>query len=973
MMGRDLRIKTFGSLLIERDGHIVENFLTLKTALLFAYLAMNRAEHTREKLAFLLWDETTDEQALKNLRTVLSNLRKIVPDAVKISRKWVQIVDPVWIDARVFEDACDAIFAGTPYTLEEMLAIADLYTGEFLRDLSIRQADSLDEWIHHKRDELHQKYLRLLYQIVDDCLETGNIYTGVDVARRLVMLNPLWEAAQRQLMLLLVHLDQSGEAQMQYERVVTLLDTELGTVPDQKTVALYEQIKAGIIKKHQTQTMPRIIMPDLPYIVPEEDILYLRDLLDKPECHLITLLGIGGTGKTMLATYMAHERRAMFRDGVVLVALTAVRDVQTLSQTILSSLNISVKGVASVDQVITALKDRELLLILDNYEQLLPETGLIERILDEVPRVKLLVTSQMPLNLRQEWMIPLKKLKIEQADNQDIAESDALRLFRLTAERVLPHFDWMAYIDDILEICHFLEGLPLGIVIAAGQVKYLSPPEILASLREDMLAMETTYQGMPARHQGFASLINSTIKNLSTEEQHTLMALSIFRGSFTHEAALAVADTPMTTFVSLVDKSLIQRKENFRYTLHSLLRRVFVEKFEASSEKTHIRQRFTAYYQHWCHATYRKRREINDYLLVIDAEHTNIWHINLLDTLEQQRYLLEIMPALHQYWRSHGFGEQVVAVLTPAVTNQTHPASLRARGMVELATMVITMGQQALAQSLSEQAIATAPENLYVRVSGLQTLGRIAMQRGENHSARSFLEQVLELEEKRDQTDDPNIDFLFIGNHTGMGLIAMELGETEIARLHFDIAMRGWKQMNETQLQAQIHNNIGIVDMREGNFDSARQRFMEVLPVIRESQNDILLATLLANLGKTSMMLGNYSDAHQKLTEAIQVSHRLKVKVSTIYQLETFLHLSFLMEQFAITAQLHGFIQKTCRQDNIALSPPTIERIALQVQHMQTTLGDRYAPLVNLGSKLSLDSAVALAQSLSEHLETTRE
>jgi DNA-binding SARP family transcriptional activator/predicted ATPase len=964
MSDHRLHIRTLGSFIIERDHQVIETFLTRKTSLLLVYLALNPAKHSREKLATLFWSETSDEQALKNLRTVLSNIRKNTPDTIQITRQIAQIGQDVWIDARQFEEGCDAVFSEHKPSLETMMELAKLYAGEFLSDVRISQVDSLQDWIDNTRNRLHQKYQQLLYLVSTHCLETGNAYIGVEVARQLVTLNPLWEAAHRQLMLTLLHLGQSGEAQMQYERLVTLLDIELGTKPEQETVSLHERIKSGAHQDAQA-ALSRIVLPDIPYIPPRDDLTALRQMLEKPDHRLITLIGIGGVGKTMLATFTAHERQTLHHEDVTFISLATVKNAQSLPQIILNSLNIDVRGAASEEQMLLELRSRNMLLILDNYEQLLPETDLIERILVEAPGVRLLVTSQAALNLRQEWLLHLKGLPIH--------KDDAIQLFKKTVERVLPHFDLTPYEDDIREICAFLDGLPLGIVIASSQMKVLSPPQILEALRSDIRAFSAPYQDMPVRHHGFANLIDNVLRHLAAKDQKALMALALFSDSFTHDAALTVANMDITTFIGLVDKSLIQRAENFRYRIHGMLRQVLLEQLDASGEKERVRQRLTAYYVQWCHKLYSQKNQRHDDILILETEHANIWHLDLLNEFEQQRYLLEIIPALQKYWRNRGFAERVAQILLPAVDDERHPVPLRARAMVELASILVTMGQQTQAQSLCERVLVLQPPILYAQVDAMQNLARLDMQRGHHQQAWQRLLKVLELEPLRASSDDPMIDYLFVGNHTGMGLVALNLGEMEISRSHFNIALQSWIQMDEPLMQAQIRNNLALLDMREDLYDSARQHFEAIIPIFRDAGDDGLLATINGNLGRALMMVGDYAQAHEKLTEGVRLAVRLKRKASILYQLETFTQLAFLTEHYAIAAQLYGYILKHSEEDTIAFSSVTLERMAQYSAQMNTALEARFELLVNLGSRLSESAVAALAESLSTYLTGVKE
>jgi tetratricopeptide (TPR) repeat protein len=504
-------------------------------------------------------------------------------------------------------------------------------------------------------------------------------------------------------------------------------------------------------------------------------------------------------------------------------------------------------------------------------------------------------------------------------------------------------------------------------------MKVLSPTEILEALRSDIRSFTAPYQDMPVRHRGFAHLIDNVLNHLGAKDQQALRALALFSDSFTHEAALTVANIDLMTFIHLVDQSLIQRVENFRYRIHGVLRQVLLEQLYASSEKERVRQRLTAYYVQWCHKSYNQKRQRNDNMSFIEMEHANIWHLDLLNEDQQQRYLLEIIPALQKYWRNRGFVERVVQILLPTLDNNSHPVGLRARAMVELATILGPMGQQTLAENLCERALDLGSDILYVHIDALQNLARLDIQRGHHQQAWQRLLKVLDLEPLRTTSDDPMIDYLFIGNHTGMGLVAMHLGEMEIARSHLNIALRSWTQLEEPLMQAQLRNNLALLDMREELYDSARQHFEAIIPTFREAGEDGLLSTLNGNLGRTLMILGHYAQAHERLSEAITIAIRLKHKISILYQLETFTELAFLTEQYAIAAQLYGYILKHSEEDNIAFWPVTIQRMNDYRAKMNDILGPRFELLVNLGSKLSENAVVALAASLSASLTTIKE
>jgi predicted ATPase/DNA-binding SARP family transcriptional activator len=963
MSNQELSIWTFGTLRIEQNEAEIEGFVTLKAALLFCYLAMNKGKHKRESLAALLWSETPDIQALKNLRTILSSLRKTVPEFISIDAETIAAKGQIWIDAEAFANTAEHLLQGQKLSLDEMQAAVHLYTSDFLQDIYIRQGEGIEEWISYKRDELQQKYLQVLYQIVETCLETGEIYRGVEYARHLVRLNPFWEAAQRQLMLLLVHLHQSGEALMQYERLAKLLKTELETEPETETLTLYQKIKGRMIQAAAKKNERPIVLPDLPYILPKKEIQTLRELLDKGASRLITLLGFGGTGKSSLALFIAHERQKAYHDGVLMVSLRNVVDAQELAKNILSRLKVPSIGKDAPSQVIEELRDREMLLVLDNYEQLIPETALVKAILDELPGIQIIVTSQTPLNLREEQQINLRGLTV-----QESPESEALQLFKKTAERLLPQFEIRAYREEIYAICQELEGLPLGIVIAASQVKYLSPPEILKTLRSNILAFKSNYQDLPAQHQSFAQLVQASLEHLSATERKALLALTIFRGSFDHAAALAVADIDLSVFISLVDKSLIQRVSDFRYSLHSLLRRVFSHEFAILPEKDLIRQRFTQYYQDWALLLYQQCLPSIEAARLIDIEVANLWHFDLLNLHEKERYALEIIPALENYVISRGYTDEFFTILKTAILNPQHPQKVRVRGMLELALIAVQNGEADLAQSLSEEALQLAPDSLYIQVQARQILGRLALQSGNLQYAKAELEKVLELEKQKADYDDPQINLLFIGTHVGLGLILRNLGEIESARAHYMIVEHAWQQLNLPP-RLDIINNLAILDMAEKNYEAAKGKYLELLRLAEENNHTWVKMSAYANLGEMFINMADYEAAFLHIKNAIEIGMRMKRIPSVMHQLEGCCRLAFFVRNYPFAAQLRGFIFKAFDEYKLHFGPAAADTVREQGLALQELLGTDYPKLLAIGESLSLQDAVALANSLAHDFE----
>ena len=960
MTNADILIKTLGAFTVKYDQRVVKPLLTSKTSILLAYLALNPQMHTRSMLASLFWAETSNMQALKNLRTVLSSLRKNIPDAVNINRQAIQINKTVSVDALQFDHEYRVIIDGDLPSLNDMLKLADLYTGDFLSDLPIYKAPDLETWASYQREQLRHKYEQLLYKIVERCLASDNLHPGIDIARKLVMIKPLWEAAHRQLMLLLVRLGQRSEALIQYHRLVDLLNTEVGISPDSQTVELYDRIKSERLSPPRLHLATQIVLPDVVYIPPAQDLALVHKILEKPDCRLLTITGIGGVGKSMLATFVAHNLQKKYPDGAIIVSLSDVQKNSDLPGKVFSSMNVSIKDAKKtpgIDQVIAELRTRSTLLVLDNYEQLSSDTELIRRIIIEAPGVQILVTSRVALTLAQEWVVPLKGLSVGQP------ESESIQLFCKIAERNQPYFDRIKHIQDIELICELLDGFPMGLVVAAAQTRYLSPSQILANLLARPLSLKISYSDIPERYHSFDQLLQSILPQLSEDEQRALQSLSIFRTSFRYEAAIAIADMDLNTFISLVDKSLIQRVENFRYRMHGLLRHLFSRPLGKNERKNTI-QRMTNYYIQWCDQLYQNGSAYKSDFAIIQEEHENIWHLDLLGAFEKMHYLLEIIPALRRYWYDRGYAKRVTELLLKAVYDEQYPADLRARGMVEIASLLVGMGEQEGVKSLCRGAINMAPGNLYIQVYGRQQLAQLHMQRAEYESAMSNLLEVQTFEIEKYPEHDPFLQCLFAGNYTALGLVNLDIGMMDVARSYFNIAINRWQTLNEPVFQTHAYNNLAIIDMREGQYEKAQQHLETIIPVVQAAGYESTLATYRGNLGKVQMLLGDYTQAHRTLIQVVRIASQHRWKAKFLYHMETLAELAYHTNQYIIAIQLYSYLLKRSKDDEIPFREVTLEKIDDHLTNMNVTVGKRYLRLFEEGTKLSQNAAVVLAESL---------
>ena len=312
--------------------------------------------------------------------------------------------------------------------------------------------------------------------------------------------------------------------------------------------------------------------------------------LSDENCRLLSVLGPGGAGKTRVAIEVMRNQLEAFVDGVWLVRLQPVNSANLVVPAIAEAINFSFSGPEAVDrQLMNYLRDRETLLLLDNYEQLLDADGLylLVSILEAAPSVKLLVTSREALNLKEEWRYPITGLSMSSAENYDDLEGyDAIQLFITCARRVYPPFDLADESDCVVRICNLVAGMPLAIEMAASWLSSLSCQDVATRIERGML--DTRLRNVPERHRSMSGVFEQSWKLLDENERSIFCKLSVFAGGFRSDAAEQVADADSDKLATLAGKSLLQLDSSGRFRIHELIRQLAKEKLKELPEQREV-------------------------------------------------------------------------------------------------------------------------------------------------------------------------------------------------------------------------------------------------------------------------------------------------------------------------------------------------------------------------------------------------
>jgi predicted ATPase/DNA-binding SARP family transcriptional activator len=591
-MSAPLTLHLLGGAAIAHGDDPLADFRSRTAEALLLYLACHDRPISRQFLADFFWDDRTQKQASANLRAVLSMLRKQVGDYLTADRQTIAFnhKEPNWVDALVFETQIRVLEPRlnqpgglTAENCHQLEAAMALYQGDFLAGFHLSESRGFEEWVVVQRERLRRLAVLGLRRLVEYFLENGRYQTGIAYAERLIAADPYNEEAQRRQMWLLIRSGRRNSALDSYQRFKALLEEDLAVDPSQATTAVYDKIAA--------LTFPppdNIAVPPAPLIGRKAEVNELFGELIRPDGRLITITGPGGVGKTSLALEIANQfkrvRPGYFLDGLWFVPLAPVHSGRFLESAAANALALTFRGTAAPrSQLLNHLQNREMLLIFDNFEHLLvgedSAVTLISDILEQAPGVKILATSREQLNLREELIFDIEGLPYPTGPTPPEAAADfgAVAVFLQNARRVSRRFEpEAADFQTISRICRLLEGMPLGLEMAAAWVRHDNVGQILARLEESLQALASTWRNIPERHRSLQSVFDHSWQLLTAQEQAEFVRLAVFQGGFSPGAALAVAGMSKPSVYH--GKSLLRREEYGRFAMHNLIHQFTADK-----------------------------------------------------------------------------------------------------------------------------------------------------------------------------------------------------------------------------------------------------------------------------------------------------------------------------------------------------------------------------------------------------------
>jgi predicted ATPase len=798
--------------------------------------------------------------AAKLLQVYVSKLRKILPPLARIETRgsgYALELDDTVLDAMRFErllkDGMDSKRAGNAPLAASLLRRAlALWRGHAYDDLRYQ------EFARTEAERLEELRLVALEERVEAELELGRHLELLPELRGLISANPLRERVQAQAMRALYRCGRQSEALEVYAAARRHLHDELGLEPSvelrelQRRILEQDPSLAGP-HEHREPTAASLLTPPNQLLGRERELSELGELLSREDVRLLVLTGAGGSGKTRLAIEAAHQHGHLFANGATVVELAPVHDPDLLVATISNALGIKPIGGESIELLAAALRAREVLLLLDNFEHLRDAGPVLVELNSNAPRLKLLVTSRVVLHLSGEHVYPVEPLE----------RDTAVALFIERAREADARFDADAGAEDaVRRICERLDGLPLAIELAAGRIRTRTPGELLLGLEQHLPLLAGGPRDLPVRQQTLRATLEWSFRLLSDLERRDLARLSVFVGGCTLESAETVCDTTLERLCSLMDHNLIVRTvtpAGSRYSMLETIREFASEQLDASDEAEVVRkrhaERMLAIVQA-AHLSEDDDEPFDQYQSIALAEREDIRAA--LDWAADADVLigLELASSLEMFWGPHAPAEGVRRITDLLASASNVPPRLRARALRNLAGAAHQLRDFDVADPAYEQSLRIFAELGDARgAASIRTrLAYRAAAEGNAALARALLEDSQRDARGRFPLIEAQNELLLA--HLALADGRLDDADAALDRSHELVTALSWSWYETSLRTVRL-----AIALRRGDLDEAELQGRAALSIAVKNEYGPVAANTIVGLSRVAVAKGDLDTA----------------------------------------------------------------------------------------------------------------
>jgi predicted ATPase len=623
-----------------------------------------------------------------------------------------------------------------------------------------------------------------------------------------------------------------------------------------------------------------------PFIGRQQEIRGVSELLQKNDVQLVTLVGSGGTGKSRLALQVAAGLVSDFPDGVYFVDLAPIEDTELILSSIAHICGVREVGGQSLAKTLQRyFSSRSILLIMDNFEQLIDGAQILGPLIEAAPGLKLIVTSREALNLREEWLYPLSGMPYPSLMDEDhISDYGAVQLFESIAQRVRPDFSLSAEREGVIQICQLVEGTPLALELAASWVKSMQTEAIAREIRRNISILSTRLRNIPQRHRSMQAIFRQSWEYLTDNQREVFARLSVFRGGFQSEAAEEVAGSTVPVLTEMVDKSLLRWGADGRYSIHELLR-LFAETQlrKSRDEDGAAHNKHCAYFASFLRGIrndmFRERHL--EAVTEIETELENVkaafsWAIeNNLDS-----EIPVMVQLLYEFGDTRGRYQETNTLLSQAeVPLESTPRSRQQQLVASQLLLIkawraIRIGELKRGRELAEHSATILEENGLEPLTGfgadpLGCLGVAANALGNYEEAVRYGELTRKRAESKGDGMNLQLAWYILSN------AASNQGQYPEAHDYARRAQLVAEEQRSHWFLAYILSDMGRIDQVLGHLDKARANFQRSLQIREEFKDPEGMALALTQLGQLALEEKEYMEAEQYFSQSHDLYHEI--------------------------------------------------------------------------------------------------